>query len=75
MGENGNACEILMGKPKGKRPPGRARCRLEDDIKMNLKEIGWDHVDWICMAESTNKCVAVVNTLMDYGLNKIKGIL
>lgn len=42
---------------------------------MNLKEIGWDRVDWICIAENTNKCVAVVNTLMDYGLNKIKGIL
>ena len=32
-------------------------------------------MDWICIAENTNKCVAVVNTLMDYGLNKIKGIL
>jgi hypothetical protein len=41
MGENKNAYTILMGKPEGKRPLGRPRRRWVDNIKMDLREIGW----------------------------------
>jgi len=41
MGEMRNAYEISVGKPEGKRPLGRSRCRWEDNIRMDLREIGW----------------------------------
>jgi hypothetical protein len=43
--EKRNACRILMGKPEGKRPLGRPRYRWEDNIRMDLKEIGWGGMD------------------------------
>jgi hypothetical protein len=45
MGEKRNAYKILVGKPEGKRPIGRPRSRWEDNIKMDLREIGCDGVD------------------------------
>jgi hypothetical protein len=45
-----NAYRILVGKPEGKRPLGRPRSRWMDNIKIYLREIGWDGVDWIDMA-------------------------
>jgi hypothetical protein len=50
MGETRNVYRILVGKPEGKRPLGRPRRRLVDNIKMDLREIGWDGVDLIDMA-------------------------
>jgi hypothetical protein len=47
MGENRNAYRILVGMPEGKRALGRPRRRLVDNIKMDLREIGWDEVEWI----------------------------
>jgi hypothetical protein len=47
MGEKRNACKILVGKPEGKRPPGRPRRRWVHNIKMDLIEIGWDGMEWI----------------------------
>jgi hypothetical protein len=47
VGEKRNACRILMGKPEGKSPLGRPRCRWEDNNKMDFKEIGWGGMDWI----------------------------
>jgi hypothetical protein len=52
---------ILVGKPEGKRPLGRPRRRLVDNIKIYLKEIGWDGMDWIDLAQWR----AVVNTVMN----------
>jgi hypothetical protein len=49
MGENRNAYRILVGMPEGKRPLGRSRRRWVDNIEMDLREIGWDGVDWIDM--------------------------
>jgi hypothetical protein len=40
-----NACRILMGKPEGKRLLGRLRCRWVDNIKIDLREMGWDGLD------------------------------
>jgi hypothetical protein len=45
MREKANAYKILMGKPQGKRPLGRPRRRWVENIKMDLREIGWDGVD------------------------------
>jgi hypothetical protein len=47
MGENRNAYRTLVGKPEGKRSLGRPRCTWVDNIKMDLREIRWDGVDWI----------------------------
>jgi hypothetical protein len=47
MAEKRNAYRILVGKPEEKRPLGRPRCRRVHNIKIDLREIGWDGVDWI----------------------------
>jgi hypothetical protein len=46
MGERRHVYRFLVGKPEGKRPLGRLRHRREDNIKMNLQEVGWG-MDWI----------------------------
>jgi hypothetical protein len=50
MGEKRNACMILVGKPEGKRPLGRPRRKLVDNIIMDLGEIEWYGMDWIDVA-------------------------
>jgi hypothetical protein len=50
MGAKRNAYRILVGNPEGKRPLGRPRHRWVDNIKMDLREIGWDGMDWIDLA-------------------------
>jgi hypothetical protein len=56
---------VLMGKPKGKRPPGRPRRRWEDGIRIDLREISWGSVDWIQMAQDRDLWRALVNTVMN----------
>jgi hypothetical protein len=51
MGENMNAYRILVGKPEGKRKEVRPRRRWVNNIKMDLREIGWDGVDWLELAQ------------------------
>jgi hypothetical protein len=55
MGENWNAYRILVDMPEGKRPLGRPRRRWVHNIKMDLREIGWDGVDWIDMAQDRDQ--------------------
>jgi hypothetical protein len=50
MGEMGNVSNILVGKPEGKRKLGRPGRRWEDYIRMDLREIGWEGVDWLHLA-------------------------
>jgi hypothetical protein len=50
MGEKSNACRILVGNPEGRRPLGRPRRMWEDNIRMDLKEIGWGGMEWIDLA-------------------------
>jgi hypothetical protein len=50
MGQTRHLCRILVGKPEGKRPLARQRRRWVDNIKMDLREIGWDGMDWIELA-------------------------
>jgi hypothetical protein len=65
MGENRNAYRILVGKPEGKRPLGRPRRRWVDDIKMDLREIGWGGIDWIHLAQDRDQWRTLVNTVMN----------
>jgi hypothetical protein len=51
MGENRNAYRILVGKPEGKKPLGRPRRRWVNNITIDLRETGWDGVDWIDLVQ------------------------
>jgi hypothetical protein len=55
MGEKRNACRILVGKPEGKRPLRRPRCRWVDNIKIDLRERAWDGMDWIDLAQDRDQ--------------------
>jgi hypothetical protein len=61
-GENRNAYRILVGRPEGKRP----RRRWVDNIKIDLREIGWGGMDWIDLAQDRDQWRAVVNTVMNF---------
>jgi hypothetical protein len=65
VGETRNAYRILVGKPEGKRPLGRPRHRWVDNIKMDLREIGWDGMDWIELAQDRDQWRALVNMVMN----------
>jgi hypothetical protein len=64
MGEKRNAYRILVGKPEGRRSLGRPRSRWVDNIKMDLREIGWHGVDWVDLAQDRDHWRALVNTVM-----------
>jgi hypothetical protein len=51
MGEGRGVYRVLVGKPEGKRPMGRPRCRWEENIMMDLQEVGCGGVDWIGLAQ------------------------
>ncbi|KAJ4446783.1 hypothetical protein ANN_13481 [Periplaneta americana] len=55
MGESRNAYRVLVGRPEGKRPLGRPRRRWEDNIKMDLREVGYDDRDWINLAQDRDR--------------------
>jgi hypothetical protein len=56
---------LLVGKPEGKRPLGRPRCRWIDNIKKDLSEIELSAVDWIGLAQDRYRCRALVNSVMN----------
>jgi len=64
MGEERGVYRVLVGKPEGKRPLGRPRRRWEDNIKMDLREVGGDG-DWIELAQDRDRWRALVNTVMN----------
>jgi hypothetical protein len=65
MGEKRNAYRILVGKPEGRRPLGRPRRRWVENIKIDLREIGWDGVGWIDLVQGRDQGRALVNTVMN----------
>ncbi|KAJ4436564.1 hypothetical protein ANN_16597 [Periplaneta americana] len=65
MGESRNAYGVLVGRPKGKRPLGRPRRRWEDNIKMDLREVGYDGRDWINLAQDRDRWQAYVRAAMN----------
>jgi len=56
---------ILVGKPKGKRPLVKSRCRCQDTIRMDFRKIGWEGVDWMHLAQNGDQWQAVVYTIMN----------
>jgi hypothetical protein len=56
---------VYRGKPEGKRPFGRPRCRWQDNIKMDLQEVGWRDMDWIYLTLDRYKWRDVVNKIMN----------
>ena len=65
MERSRNAKRILVRKPEGKRPLGRPRRRWEDNIKMDLREVGCDLRDWIALAEDRDQWRAYVRAVMN----------
>jgi hypothetical protein len=65
MSEKKNAYRILVGKPEGKSPLGRPRRRWLNNIKMDLREIGWDVMDWIDLAQDKDQWGALVDMVMN----------
>jgi hypothetical protein len=59
MGEISYSFSVLGGKPEGKRLFGRTRCRWEDNIRMNLREVGWEGVDWIYLAQDRDQWLRI----------------
>jgi hypothetical protein len=64
-GEKRNVYTLLVGKPEGKRPLGRPRRRLVDNIRMDLGEVGWGDVDWIGQAQDRDRWRALVNSALN----------
>jgi hypothetical protein len=56
--------KILVGKPEGKRPLGRPRCKWEDNIKVDLHEVGCGGMDWIGLAQNIDRWRVLVNAVM-----------
>jgi len=65
---------VLVGKPEEKRPLGRHRRRWEDNIKMDLQEVGGDCGDWMELAQDWDRWRALVSTVMNLRVSKMRGI-
>jgi hypothetical protein len=65
MEEGSGVYRVLVGKPEGKRPLGRPRHRWEDNIMMDLQEVGWGGMDWIYLAQNRCRWWALVNVVMN----------
>ena len=66
MGEGRGVYRVLVGKPEGKRPLGRPRCRWEDNIKMDLQEVGAFCGDWMELAQDRERWRALVSKVMNF---------
>jgi transcription termination factor 2 len=65
MGESRGVYRVLVGKPEGRRPLGRPRHRWEDNIKTDLRKVGWGCVDWIGLAQDRDRWRALVSAVMN----------
>jgi hypothetical protein len=73
MGGRRGVYRVLMGKPEGKRPLGRARRRWEDNIKMDLREVECGVMDWIELPQYRDRGRALVNAVMNLWVTKNAG--
>ena len=74
MGERRGVYRVLVGEPEGKRPLGRPRHRWEDNITMDLKEVGCGDMVWIYLAQDRDRWQAFVNVVMNPRVPKMRGI-
>ena len=74
MGEGRGVYMVLVGKPEGKRPLGRPRRRWEDNIKMDLQEVGGVCEDWMRLAHDRDRWRALVSTVMNLRVPKMRRI-
>jgi hypothetical protein len=65
IGEKGNSYKIWVGRPDGKRPLGRPSCRCVENIKMDLREIVLEGMDWIDLPQDSDQWWDIVNTVMN----------
>jgi len=65
MGERRRVYRVLVGKPEGKRPPGRPRIKWEDNIKMDVYEVGCGGMDWIKLAQDWDRWRTLLNVVMN----------
>ena len=66
MGEDNGVHRVLVGKPEGKRPLGRPRSRWEDNMKMDLQEVGGGRGDWMELGQDRDRWRALVGTARDF---------
>jgi hypothetical protein len=66
MGEDRGVHRVLVGKPEGKGPLGRPRRRWEDNVKLDLQEVGWGCGDWMELAQDRDRWRALVGTVRDF---------
>jgi len=64
-GEGRDVYRVMVGKPGGRRPLGRPRRRWEDNIKMDLQEVRYGHMDWIELGQDRDRWWALVNAVMN----------
>ena len=74
MGEGRGVHRVLVGESEGKIPLERPRCRWEDDIKMDLQEVGGGFGDWMELAQDRDRWRTVVSTVMNLRVPKMRGI-
>ena len=74
IGEGRVVHRVLVGKPEGKRPLGRPRRRWEDNIKMDLQEVGGSYGDWMELAQDRERWRAFVSTVRNLRVPKMRGI-
>ena len=74
MGEGRGVHRVLVGKPEGKRPLGRTRRRWEDNIKMDLQEVGGSCGDWMEVPQDRYRWLALVGTVRNLRVPKMRGI-
>ena len=74
MGEGRGVHRVVMGKPEGKRPLRRPRRRWEDNIKVDLREVGGGCGDWMELVQDRDSCRALVSTVRNLRVPKMRGI-
>jgi hypothetical protein len=74
MGEGRGVHRVLVGKPEGKRPLVRPRRRWEDNINMDLQEVGGGCGDWVELAQDRDSCLALVRAVRNLRVPKMRGI-
>ena len=74
MGQGRGVHRVLVGKPEGKRPMGRPRRRWEDNIKMDIQEVGGVCRDWMELAQDRDRWRELVSTVMNLRVPKKRGI-